>query len=123
MIAESRLEPRIVPGTVESGTDVTVALELAIDAEGTVREAAVLRCDPDREVLREAAIAFGVYTMSLGRPLMFILILIMAPLATTEIGTATAMSGECDAPRYGWLWTMIIDLADSSSARRTTSRG
>lgn len=34
-----------------------------------------------------AAIAFGVYTMSLGRPLMFVLILIMAPLATTEIGT------------------------------------
>jgi len=32
-------------------------------------------------------VAFGVYTRSLGRPLMFILVLIMMPLATTEIGT------------------------------------
>ena len=32
-------------------------------------------------------IAFGAYTQSLGRPLMFILVLIMMPLATTEIGT------------------------------------
>jgi hypothetical protein len=34
-----------------------------------------------------AAVALGVYTKSLGRPLMFILILLMTPLATTEIGT------------------------------------
>lgn len=39
------------------------------------------------------AIAVGVYTMSLGRPLMFVLILIMAPLATTEIGTDGWISG------------------------------
>ncbi|MGK0186611.1 MAG: MFS family permease [Verrucomicrobiales bacterium] len=39
------------------------------------------------------AIALGVYTMSLGRPLMFLLILIMAPLATTEIGTDGWISG------------------------------
>ncbi len=32
-------------------------------------------------------VGFGVYTQSLGRPLMFVLILIMMPLATTEIGT------------------------------------
>lgn len=32
-------------------------------------------------------IGFGAYTKSLGRPLMFVLILIMMPLATTEIGT------------------------------------
>jgi len=32
-------------------------------------------------------VAFGLYTMSLGRILMFVLILIMMPLATTEIGT------------------------------------
>lgn len=32
-------------------------------------------------------VAFGVYTRSLGRPLMFVLILIMMPLATTELGT------------------------------------
>jgi MFS family permease len=39
------------------------------------------------------AVAMGVYTRSLGRPLMFILILIMAPLATTEIGTDGWISG------------------------------
>jgi MFS family permease len=32
-------------------------------------------------------VAFGLYTKSMGRPLMFILVLIMMPLATTEIGT------------------------------------
>ena len=37
--------------------------------------------------------AFGIYTKSLGRPLMFILILIMMPLATTEIGTDAWISG------------------------------
>ena len=40
-----------------------------------------------------SAIGLGVYTMSLGRPLMFIIILIMAPLATTEIGTDGWISG------------------------------
>ena len=39
------------------------------------------------------AVGLGVYTMSFGRPLMFILILIMAPLATTEIGTDGWISG------------------------------
>ena len=39
------------------------------------------------------AVALGLYTMSLGRPLMFVLILIMAPLATTEIGTDGWISG------------------------------
>ena len=38
-------------------------------------------------------VAFGVYTKSLGRPLMFILTLIMMPLATTEIGTDGWISG------------------------------
>ena len=33
------------------------------------------------------AVAFGAYTMSLGNPLLFVLALIMVPLATTEIGT------------------------------------
>lgn len=36
---------------------------------------------------------FGIYTKSLGRPLMFVLILIMMPLATTEIGTDGWISG------------------------------
>ncbi|MDB4781645.1 MFS transporter [Akkermansiaceae bacterium] len=39
------------------------------------------------------AVALGVYTKSLGRPLMFILILLMTPLATTEIGTDGWISG------------------------------
>ena len=34
-----------------------------------------------------SVIGFGIYTFSLGRPLMGICVLIMAPLATTEIGT------------------------------------
>lgn len=38
-------------------------------------------------------VAFGVYTKRLGNPLMFILILVMAPLATTEIGTDGWISG------------------------------
>ena len=37
--------------------------------------------------------AFGVYTQSLGRPLMFVLVLIMMPLATTEIGTDGWITG------------------------------
>ena len=40
-----------------------------------------------------AAVALGVYTKSLGRPLMFVLILLMTPLATTEIGTDGWISG------------------------------
>lgn len=38
-------------------------------------------------------IGFGAYTRSLGRPLMFILVLIMMPLATTEIGTDGWITG------------------------------
>ncbi|MGY8688534.1 MAG: MFS transporter, partial [Verrucomicrobiales bacterium] len=38
-------------------------------------------------------VAFGVYTKSLGRPFMFVCILIMMPLATTEIGTDGWISG------------------------------
>ncbi len=37
--------------------------------------------------------AFGIYTRSLGRPLMFFLVLIMMPLATTEIGTDGWITG------------------------------
>ncbi|MDB4759524.1 MFS transporter, partial [Akkermansiaceae bacterium] len=40
-----------------------------------------------------SAVALGVYTKSLGRPLMFVLILLMTPLATTEIGTDGWISG------------------------------
>jgi MFS family permease len=43
---------------------------------------------------------FGFYTKSLGRPLMFILVLIMMPLATTEIGTD------------GWITNIMESAAD-----------
>jgi MFS family permease len=38
-------------------------------------------------------VGFGVYTRALGRPLMFFLVLIMMPLATTEIGTDGWITG------------------------------
>lgn len=38
-------------------------------------------------------VAFGIYTRNLGRPLLFFMILIMMPLATTEIGTDGWISG------------------------------
>jgi MFS family permease len=38
-------------------------------------------------------LAFGIYTRSLGRPLMLVLVLIMMPLATTEIGTDGWITG------------------------------
>ena len=51
--------------------------------------------------------AFGLYTKSLGRPLMFILILIMMPLATTEIGTdgwiTGIMEGVVGEKLAGWV--------------------
>ena len=61
------------------------------------------------------AVALGVYTMSFGRPLMFVLILIMAPLATTEIGTDGWISGIMagvmpDGFHAGWIlvYTSVI---------------
>jgi MFS family permease len=51
--------------------------------------------------------AFGVYTKSLGRPLMFVLILMMTPLATTEIGTdgwiTGIMEGVFENMHPGWV--------------------
>lgn len=59
------------------------------------------------------AIGLGVYTKSLGRPLMFILILLMMPLATTEIGTDGWISGimeEAVTFHAGWIlvYTSVI---------------
>ena len=59
------------------------------------------------------AVGLGLYTMSLGRPLMFVLILIMAPLATTEIGTDGWISGIMENAvsfHSGWIliYTSII---------------
>ena len=58
-------------------------------------------------------VAFGVYTQSLGRPLMFVLILIMMPLATTEIGTDGWISGIMSSAvefHPGWIlvYTSVI---------------
>lgn len=53
------------------------------------------------------AIAFGVYTMSLGNPFVFIMSLIMMPLATTEIGTdgwiTGIMEGVFEDLHPGWI--------------------
>ena len=50
---------------------------------------------------------FGLYTRALGRPLMFFLILIMIPLATTEIGTdgwiTGIMEGVAENFHPGWI--------------------
>lgn len=43
-------------------------------------------------------IAYGLYSRSLGRPLMIIMCLIMMPLATTELGTDGAITGLMSAP-------------------------
>ena len=34
-----------------------------------------------------------------------------------KIGTATATSGECEAPRYGWLWTITSPSSIVPSSR------
>ena len=45
-----------------------------------------------------AAIAYGLYCKSFGRPLMIFLCLIMMPLATTELGTDGAITGIMEEP-------------------------
>jgi hypothetical protein len=51
--------------------------------------------------------AFGAYTRSLGRPFMFVMILIMIPLATTELGTdgwiSKIMEGALHGIHPGWV--------------------
>jgi MFS family permease len=46
-------------------------------------------------------VAFGLYTRSLGRPFMFIMVLIMMPLATTEIGTDGWITGIMESVAEG----------------------
>jgi MFS family permease len=52
-------------------------------------------------------VCFGAYTKALGRPLMFLLVLIMMPLATTEIGTdgwiTGIMEGVAENFHPGWV--------------------
>jgi MFS family permease len=53
-------------------------------------------------------VSFGAYTKSLGRPLMFVLILIMMPLATTEIGTDGWISGiMANAVTFDGGWILV----------------
>src|SRR5262249_5921613 len=59
-------------------------------------------------------VAFGVYTRSLGRFLMFILILIMMPLATTEIGTDGWITGIMETVAQGKFhpgWILVYTSA------------
>jgi MFS family permease len=59
-------------------------------------------------------VAFGLYTKSLGRPLMFILVLIMMPLATTEIGTdgwITSIMEGVTAGKFHPGWVLVYTSA------------
>lgn len=54
--------------------------------------------------------AFGLYTRALGRPLMFVLVLIMMPLATTEIGTDGWITGIMEGVAEGLFhpgWVLV----------------
>jgi MFS family permease len=56
-----------------------------------------------------AAVGFGVYTRSLGRPILILLVIIMMPLAVTEIGTDGWISSLMEKPLHaaghhaGWV--------------------
>lgn len=60
-------------------------------------------------------IAFGIYTRSFGRPIMCFLIIIMMPLATTELGTDGWISGLMEGPMekagYNPGWVLIYTSA------------
>lgn len=62
-----------------------------------------------------SAVAFGVYTMSIGRPIMAFLIIIMMPLATTEIGTDGWITGLMSEPMkaagYNSGWVLVYTSA------------
>ena len=53
--------------------------------------------------------AFAAYTKSLGRPFMFVMILIMMPLATTELGTDGWITGIMEGALHGYHpgWVLI----------------
>jgi len=55
--------------------------------------------------------AYGFYCKSLGRPLLIVLCLIMMPLATTELGTDSAITGIMEQPmkeaNFHPLWVLI----------------
>ncbi len=60
-------------------------------------------------------IGYGAYARSFGRPVMIILVLLMMPLATTEIGTDSWISGLMEEPmgEAGWnpAWVLVYTSA------------
>lgn len=62
-----------------------------------------------------AVLAFGAYSRSMGRGILFVLCLIMLPLATTELGTDGAISGIMEKPMAAiggnGLWVLIYTSA------------
>ncbi|HUG67780.1 MAG TPA: MFS transporter [Pirellulaceae bacterium] len=59
-------------------------------------------------------VGFGVYTRAIGRPLMFVLVLIMMPLATTEIGTDGWITGIMEGVAAGKFdpgWVLVYTSA------------
>ncbi len=62
-------------------------------------------------VLIASVVAYGLYSQSLGRPMMVFLCLIMMPLATTELGTDGAITGIMEVPMkaagFHPLWVLI----------------
>lgn len=66
-------------------------------------------------LLAVVVIAYGLYTRSLGRPLLILLCLIMMPLATTELGTDGAITGIMEEPMKeagkNALWVLIYTSA------------
>ncbi|MEZ6058629.1 MAG: MFS transporter [Planctomycetaceae bacterium] len=60
-------------------------------------------------------IAFAAYTQSFGRPILAFLIIIMMPLATTEIGTdgwiTGLMAGPMEEAGYNALWVLVYTSA------------
>lgn len=88
-----------------------VVKQLATVYNGTVEPASAISDTVVYAVVAVLAIAYGVYCQSLGRPMMFLLCIIMMPLATTELGTDGAISGIMEKPMeeagYSGLWVLI----------------
>jgi hypothetical protein len=66
-------------------------------------------------IVAVVVIAYGAYCRSFGRPLLFLLCLVMMPLATTELGTDGAITGIMEEPLkaagHNPLWVLIYTSA------------
>src|SRR5687767_6979276 len=67
-------------------------------------------------------VAFAAYTRSFGRPLLFFLVLIMMPLATTEIGTDGWITGIMEGPMKAMEWHPGWVLVYTSVIMRSEER-